>query len=280
MVTTSAGRSFVADISNLSARSVFIHTAQPLEFQDEVVLALFDHTARAEVALVSFDPRGVLLTFQPDELLEDAIYQAQPHAHVVASPAVDADVWREITNSEAYSDHPEDLDFDIEPETDIGLTPVARPDGDDRFGAETPIPSPVSGTEGSEGPAAGPERSSFDVARAQLGLQQPAGRLEEEDEEPIDPKDPVPTLGRNGYSVRFGSKDAYRAQHESHIEHGGLVVRSEPMKVGAQKTLVLQVPGVERYTVSGRVVFNQPGLVGFMLDSFSLHRDRLRAMTL
>jgi hypothetical protein len=30
--------------------------------------------------------------------------------------------------------------------------------------------------------------------------------------------------------------------------------------------------------VSARVVFNQPGVVGFMLDSFGLHRDKLQAL--
>lgn len=95
---------------------------------------------------------------------------------------------------------------------------------------------------------------------------------------PGDPDVDLPVLDGDGYTVRFASATAYQNQFASHISHGGLVVRAPPMSIGTQRMLSLVVPGIGTYTVSARVIFHTTGKLGFMLDSFSLHRDRLAEM--
>lgn len=85
----------------------------------------------------------------------------------------------------------------------------------------------------------------------------------------------LPTLDSDGFTVRFESAEAYRLQFDSNLRHGGLVVRAAPLSIGTQRMLALSVPGHEPYTVSARVVFHEPGKLGFMLDSLALHKGRL-----
>jgi hypothetical protein len=357
VVTTLAGRSFEVPVTNLTSRSLFVRTAQPLTFGDDVILSLFGQTTAAVVAFVAHQPRGAVLVMTPTDKLEAAIEKHQESVEVMAAPPVDADAWREITNTEALLadalPEPDDRTHELTappeagdgpaieqrsspaaegPTTDprvdpeppnaavarIGLVQRAGLGPSDRDAVRDPVGDPATraardparipardaarpeaardparpeAARGAARPEAArdaarpeaapprpdpaPRRPSSPPSRPSLSVPEPrtdpAGSETEDDS-------PVPRLERDGYTVRFGSRASYRAQHDSHLEHGGLVVRAPPMKVGEQKMLVLDVPGCDRYTVSARVVFNQPGQVGFMLDSFSLHRDRLRRM--
>ena len=88
----------------------------------------------------------------------------------------------------------------------------------------------------------------------------------------------LPTLSRDGYTVVFDSSEAYRSQLDHNLRHGALVVRSTPLPIGTQRMLALQVPGQAPYTVSARVMFSDAGKLGFMLDSFNLHKARLEGL--
>lgn len=88
----------------------------------------------------------------------------------------------------------------------------------------------------------------------------------------------LPTLDRDGYTVRFASPEAYSVQYAANIEHGGLVVLADALPLGTQRMLALEVPGSAAYTVSARVIYHQDGKLGFMLDSFSIHKSHLKRL--
>lgn len=81
-----------------------------------------------------------------------------------------------------------------------------------------------------------------------------------------------------GDTVRFAAREHFQAQFRNNLMHGGLVVRAKPLAIGTQRLLALLVPGSDPYTVSARVIFHEPGKLGFMLDSFNLHKARLQQM--
>ena len=251
-VTTLEGRSFSAVVNNLTPSTAFVATAQPLAFREDLVLTLLGHSAAGQVVFCATEPRGVVVRIETTAALSDAISQHMRGVPEAVPPPIDADVWRELTNSEGQED---DIEDDFSGQVTADLEPVDR-----------------EALEAQRGGAV--DRATSDVAR--IGLEQRAATPVAKETPDDAESTPVPRLEQDGYTVQFSSLANYRIQHAQHIEHGGLVVRSAPLTVGIQKMLVLSVPGFDRYTVSARVVFNQPGIVGFMLDSFSLHRDRLR----
>ena len=87
--------------------------------------------------------------------------------------------------------------------------------------------------------------------------------------------DDLPTLESDGATVLFASAEAYRRHLDEHLARGGLVVRAAPLSIGTQRMLRLQVPGRQPYTISARVIFSDGGKLGFMVDSFALHRVKL-----
>ncbi len=99
-----------------------------------------------------------------------------------------------------------------------------------------------------------------------------------EDAAPPSTDDSLPSLDRDGYTVRFESPEAYTVQYGANIEHGGLVVRASALPLGTQRMLALEVPGRAAYTVSARVIYHQDGKLGFMLDSFNLHKSHLKRL--
>ncbi|MEM1024856.1 MAG: hypothetical protein AAGD10_03055 [Myxococcota bacterium] len=248
VVTTLEGRSFEVPIQNLTATTVFIATAQPLGFGDDLILTLLGHNAAANVVFTSIEPRGAVLSFDASPELHAAIDKHVRGVPVSRPPPIDADAWREVTNS-GLETSPSRLprgnsDFE-EPKTDPALDVFEAIEGAERLSA----PSPVAV---STPPVPAPDQQ--------------------------DDADPIPVLDSDGYTVRFASVAAYRHQYDEHVEHGGLVARGGPVRVGQQKMLVLEIPGRERYTVSARVMFNSSGQVGFMFESFALHKDRLRQL--
>lgn len=87
----------------------------------------------------------------------------------------------------------------------------------------------------------------------------------------------LPLLENDGVTLRFASADQYRSQHKANIAHGGIIVRSSPLPIGTQKFLGVEIPGRERYTISARVTFIGDGTVGFVIDSFPIHKAQLKA---
>jgi hypothetical protein len=88
----------------------------------------------------------------------------------------------------------------------------------------------------------------------------------------------LPQLENDGVTLRFASLNQYRVQHKANIAHGGIIVRSAPLAIGTQKFLVLLIPGRERYTVSARVTFIGDGTIGFVIDSFPMHKTQLKSL--
>ncbi len=105
----------------------------------------------------------------------------------------------------------------------------------------------------------------------------PPEELEPQPEVELEPE-VLPTLERDGFTVRFESAQAYKMQFDTSLRHGGLVVSADPLSIGTQRMLALNVPGADIYTVSARVVFAEPGKLGFMLDSFALHKSHLESL--
>jgi hypothetical protein len=90
--------------------------------------------------------------------------------------------------------------------------------------------------------------------------------------------DGLPTLEADGVTVSFGSVEAYQAQLEAHLARGGLVVRAASLPIGTQRMLVLCVPGRRPHRVRARVIFHEPGRLGFMVDAFAQQRPQLLAL--
>jgi hypothetical protein len=95
---------------------------------------------------------------------------------------------------------------------------------------------------------------------------------------PPEPEPELPEIDTDGVTLRFASVNQYQKQHKANIAHGGIIARSAPIAVGTQKFIGLEIPGQERYTLSARVTFIGEGTVGFSIDSFQVHRDKLKTL--
>lgn len=87
----------------------------------------------------------------------------------------------------------------------------------------------------------------------------------------------LPALEPDGVTLRFQSKGQYREQHRTNIQHGGIIAQAAAIALGTQRFISIEIPGHDRYTVSARVTFIGDGSVGFVIDSFAMHRAQLRA---
>jgi len=160
-------------------------------------------------------------------------------------------------------------------QTETELPPVKAPTPAPRAVETTPPPASVE-------MRAAPAPASVELPAAAPAAPAPAATSPEP--EPLEVEgDPVPTtdlpsLERDGFTVNFESVEAYKAQFEHSLKHGGLVVSADALAIGTQRMLALKVPGADVYTVSARVVFYETGKLGFMLDSFALHRNRLQGL--
>jgi Tfp pilus assembly protein PilZ len=90
------------------------------------------------------------------------------------------------------------------------------------------------------------------------------------------PAPDLPHLEGDGVTLRFASAEQYKSQYKANVAHGGIIVRATPLPIGTQKFLGIEIPGRERYTVSARVTFIGEGTVGFVIDSFPIHKAQLR----
>jgi len=285
-VRTREGRRFEAPVANLTPNTLFVRTAQPLAFRDVLELSLLGHSIRAVVIFACELPRGAVLWFESPEPVKEAVLRAMPQVPVEAPVPVDADAWREITNTE--SEYPLDDRVPLEDvPTPFDTTSSSVSDSEELEAAWSDV-SVVSTEEDLETVTPADLAAGGIPGSSQLGEIDPTGPASvppayrtgsgTATSPAVSPQPELPLLERDGCTVRFTSIDNYREQFETHLTHGGLVVAAEPMPVGTQRMLLLAVPGARAYTVSARVVFNQPGVVGFMLDSFGLHRDKLKSL--
>jgi len=271
-VQTREGRRFRAPVANLTPNTLFVRTAQPLGFREVMRIELLGHTVRAVVIFACGAPRGAVLWFECPAALRAAVREVMPKVPVESPPRVDAESWREITNVEGNAESPPAAPFDTTDSSSASealeapWSETSSVASDERFDGEDTGPLELEPADlGPERPAPAPAASPPEEPAAEPASATPGGST-------------LPLIARDGCTVRFDDLEAYREQYASHLAHGGLVARAEPMPVGTQRMLVLSVPGSKDYTVSARVVFNQPGVVGFMLDSIGLHRERLKAM--
>lgn len=151
--------------------------------------------------------------------------------------------------------------------TETELPPVKAP---------TPAPQVVEPAPASPSVEAAAAPASAEVPAATSNSEPEPSALEVEGD-PV-PTTDLPSLERDGFTVNFESVEAYKAQFEHSLKHGGLVVSADALAIGTQRMLALKVPGADVYTVSARVVFYETGKLGFMLDSFALHRNRLQGL--
>ncbi len=237
------GRAFEAGVDWPTEHSVFLETVEVLGYGQTVRFRLHGAMLSARVAFVSFQPAGVVVTFSAPVEVEESLRLALEE-RVQEAPEPTSPEWRESTEV---------------------------PEFDPSFGA--------AGPDGQEVPT----HHDFDAGSAEgstgAELQVPdwtenftSGGGGEGSSEGF------PTLEADGFTVRFRNLAQFRAQCSGNLVHGGLVVAHEPLPVGNQRMLKLRVPDRPDYTVSARVVFNQPGAVGFMVDSIQLHRERLQQM--
>jgi hypothetical protein len=137
-------------------------------------------------------------------------------------------------------------------------------------GVSPPRTASGSGLPGPSGP----------VARAKSGgLPAPTRAASNPPAKAHEPEPELPELESDGVTLRFASANQYLKQHTANIAHGGIIARSTPIPVGTQRFLGLQIPGKGRYTVSVRVTFVGEGTIGFAIDSFPIHKDKLKAFT-
>ncbi len=263
-IATEDGRRFPAEVSNLTPRSMFIRTAQPLAFRERLRLTLLGSTVPGVVIFAAQNPRGVVLLLEPDKALQSKIEHGMRQAEVAPPPPLDADAWKEITNTDVTADLEASGDLDSSSDLEAPWADGTSLVPNDPAGANPADPSADRL----------PSLRTHDLDPRPAVSSHAAPRREATPT----PAPVLPVLERDGCTVRFQDYAAFVEQYASHLVHGGLVVAADPMTVGTQRMLVLAIPDKGDYTVSARVVFNQPGVVGFMVDSFGLHRERLKAL--
>ena len=283
-VVTETGARFLASVANLATTGLFLKTEQPLRFGQRLSLRLFGVSARGEVLFVSADPCGVVIGLRASPTALATLEAYRNRFETVGATPLE-DLWAEDTSDGAephtieiavatgatgarppYVDAPTPLELPLDPELvaaaaidDSGATPIVDAWEGLATAADIPVLSPID------------DNSTPRMA------ERPPLQLVGEFEELTEGVE-LPRLEDDGFTVRFASMFAYQAQFSSHLNHGGLVVLGEALPVGAQRMLSLVVPDVGTYTVSGRVIFHTAGRLGFILDSFGVHKEKLAAM--
>ena len=296
-VVTESGDHFVAPVANLGSTGLFLKTTEPLQFGQRVSLRTLGVTARGEVLFVSSNPPGVVVGLRANPTTLATLEAYRNQVEVIAGADEPEDPWEEKTRAgPPYAveqiEAPDDktpieaalgaaVHADAVPQLVDLSTPLEVLTPYDTPKVDMPPLRALEGPKTFIDEAAANEDEDTIEAPAQ---REPAANEDEDTIEASAQREPpaedegLPTLDGDGYTVRFASASAYRRQFTSHITHGGLVARAAPLPIGTQRMLSLVVPGVGTYTVSARVIFNSTGKLGFMLDSFSVHRNRLAAM--
>lgn len=115
------GRDFVAEISNLTPQSIFIHTDQELAFRAAVTVTFFSVSFRAELAIATRDPAGWVVTFTADAETRARIEARIPEVKVLGAlqprsivvRPLDVEVADEMPSFSSFADpEPETTDFE------------------------------------------------------------------------------------------------------------------------------------------------------------------------
>lgn len=299
-IVTPAGERIDGDVANLTATGLLLLCDARPRIGQSLTAKLLSHSMPAQVLFVSEAPAGVVISLRPKDDARDAILEAAPSVQVVAPKD---ELWSEDTSSTNVDLPPEALQA-IEPAVDdlvVFEPPVESGPATPTTDAVEPI-NPVLLAAASMDDSADLEPVTAEPATAEPADLELADMTPLAEEEPLHVPDlpdiasvpdivapaeaaaptngdpTLPTLGDDGHTVHFESSDAYIVQYSSNIEHGGLVVKANALPIGTQRMLELEVPGSDKYTVSARVIYHQDGKVGFMLDSFNIHKARLKQL--
>lgn len=254
-ITPQDGPAFFAEIANLTARSMFVKTELPLRFRDRVSITFFDVTFAGEVVHRNTNaPAGAVVIFEAPQPVRDAI-----NATLDEVENLDA-------HQELFAERTAPYGLSEQDIIDLA-TPDPAPDDDPDTSRYAPtedvsILDPVE--------EALPMDAIIDEAVA--GSSAPARVTGEAG----GGSSPLPALADDGVTIAFSSPLQYRTQYEANIAYGGIIVRGQPLPIGMQKFLAIQIPGRARYTVGARVTFIGDGTIGFMIDSFPIHRTALK----
>ncbi len=305
-----SGHRFIAEIANLGSTGVFLKTDEPLVFGQRLSLRLFGVRVRGEVLFVASDPAGVVVGLRASAQALSTIEANRSQVEVLSGRAGEVDPWLEDTTTSIPPGvvHDDELggavvsvhDIESEGRTLAPAPPVPDDSADILEFTRTPVevqvdPALLEALSAEERSlrAVSNARGNSEIGPPSVGLPPPTPRRASEVARPIsalkpipsvtskeaDDREALPILEADGYTVRFSSAGAYQWQFAHHINHGGLVVAStQTLPIRTQRMLSLVVPDVGTYTVSARVIFQGDGKLGFMLDSFGLHRERLAAM--
>jgi hypothetical protein len=246
-VFTRGGQRWAAPVANLSPLSLFLVGAPPLPFREPLQLEVLDHSIRGEVALVSEQPRGVLVALDvPAE--ERRLLERLARRVPVLGPAATPEPGSiDLPRADAEPDHLPDLD---------ALDPRNLP----------------------EGVVVGPGSADLDALSEVIDSIDLLGRPDEPHLEPAAPLDGLPTLDPDGRTVRFASLPAFRAHVEAHLAHGDLLVSGGALPIGARRPLALAVPGRAPHPIEARVIYAEPGRLSFMVDGFAGRKAAILAL--
>ena len=304
----SRGETVDVSVSKITQRTLAVETEVDLEFGQEVTVTVGPVTLAGEVVFVSDQPRGAVLSFEVDGLVE--LLQTW------ADSQVGADLRRAAGAFEASREEDLATAVDLPAETESGPFPTAidaathsaarvadmgdKTDHDGRvftdvLSAEIMAAAelddadpedPETYREPETRPEAGAEALASEVG---LGARGPSAEFAGTPEAPTEAlggdaasavSEPMglPVLGADGSSVQFPSAASFLEQYDTHISRGGLVVVSAPLTIGAQHTLRFSVPGLsEVVEVGSQVGFVGDGTVGFMIESFAVNKPKLEA---
>ena len=292
-VVTETGARFIAEVANLASTGLFLKTREPLYFRQRLSIRLLGVSVRGEVLYVASAPDGAVIGLRTSP---NALAKLEAHREafeVIPIPGRDeateqpfeefADPWAEDTATASQEgDEPQTQELAV----DIRVAHASKPrdlpidpaliaaaiidDAPDVTDEPEPTRQDLQAyTDDGVGTLPAIELGQNDRHLTLVGLDEAETTTDDAE---------LPLLESDGFTVSFTSAGAYRFQYQSHIRHGGLVLQALPLPVGTQRMLSLAVPNVGTYTVSARVIFHTKGKLGFMLDSFGVHRERLAAM--
>lgn len=292
-----------SDLDALESQPVL--DADPAPFDPSLMAAALFDDSSSDVAVHEVDVPKT----EPETISEEFVSLADPASDLASDLAVPAPLPLELvafaeTNEETAASI-ELLEATLPPDemaivlasappdvAEVDAPPVTQPSSDLPLihiesvvlepadlspEAVSEVELPAEALSAAEEPAAAPEVEPPPAelpAEALSAAEKPAAAPEVEPP----PADLLPTLERDGFTVSFESTAAYKTQFDASLRHGGLVVSASPLSIGTQRMLALNIPGSDVYTVSARVVFAEPGKLGFMLDSFALHKSHLESL--
>lgn len=281
VVTTTDDRRFSAPIANLTRASVFVETGEKLRVLEPVRLALQELELEAEVGLVATNPAGIVLAFRAPEEARERIEGLIARTRVLATgldepwseatvPGDEGDIGLAIAAAQA-------AEQGKVTDTLAGVAPAAATG---EFNALTPNPfASITPTPfASQTPTPFADIAHKGVAAIPVPKPEASESGAPADAAAASVEATLPELAPDG-TLRFASASAFQTQFETNLVHGGIVARSTPLPIGSQKVLRFSVPGVsDEVQLSARVGFVGQGTVGFMIDTFAVHRPRLESI--